>query len=344
MKRVLSFPDVNDRIEWIGTPEQQLAMLEEYSLDGFEIIWCDQNVQERFPSGKVPGMHLPFYADWMSFWLEDRDWLDYEFGGRAVWQEFFQGDNREAMIRYLGSSLEYADAQHVEYVVFHVSQVSVDEAFDYQFHYDDLSVINETIKLINMLLDPQGPGRTAATRGRPYRFQFLMENLWWSGLNMRDASLTRHLFDSVNYEHKGFVLDFGHLLNANTSIRTTDDAVRWIHHVLDEHEDLLPFIKAVHLHQSLTGAFVEASCARYREELPPTSLDRLNGREQDYYDRYRVSYEQVARIDQHAVWEMPGLNPILQRINPDYLVYEFRSATKDDLFSNLKRQNRYFGL
>ncbi len=365
MKTLLSFADVEDRVQWLGTPAQQLSLLNQYNLDGFEVIWCDQKIEERFPSKKVFGIHLPFYADWMSFWLEDHAWLDHEFGARAVWEEFFQGKTRDSLIHYLGRSLEYADSQNVEYVIFHVSQVSVDEAFDYQFMYDDETVLREAIKLINTLLDPYGEGRTSATRGRPYQFHFLMENLWWPGLNLQDASMTRFLLDSIHYEKKGLVVDLGHLLNANPSIRTPDDAIAWIHQVLNEHEDLLHYMKAVHLHQSLTGEFVEQSCAEYRRSLPPTSLAKLKSqsrtenqlpethlaqsiseedREPDYYDRYRVSYEHVAKIDRHEVWEMPGLQQILDRINPEYLIYEFRSTTKEELFTNLRRQNDYFGL
>jgi sugar phosphate isomerase/epimerase len=339
MKRLLSFPDVRDRLEWIGTPEQQRHMLRRFHLDGFEVIWCDQKVEERFPREAVIGMHLPFYADWLNFWLEDHKRLDQEFGDRQTWQNFYQGETKESYIEYLVRALEYAHSLNVEYVIFHVSQVSVDEAFDYQFQFDDMTVLCESIKLINVLLDPNRQARKGAVHSRPYRFKFLMENLWWPGLNFRDASMTKALFNGIQYELKGFALDLGHLINANTSIRTYQDVISWIHHVLDEHEDLLPYIKAVHLHQSMTGAFVEHFCASgttaYQGEIK-TSLD--------YYDRFRLSYEHIAKIDEHAVWEMPGLQPILDRIRPDYLVYEFRANSKQEFFSNLKRQNGYFGL
>lgn len=339
MKRLLSFPDVQDRIDWVGTPEQQRYLLRRFYLDGFEVIWCDQKVAERFPRESVIGMHLPFYADWMNFWLEDYARLDHEFGNRATWQTFYHGEAKEAYIDYLRRALDYAHALHVEYVVFHVSQVAVDEAYDYRFQFDDTTVIQESLELLNTLLAPNSREVTEAMGGRPYTFTFLMENLWWPGLNFRDAALTKTLFDGIQYEHKGFALDLGHLLNANTSIRTEADAIAWIHRVLDEHEDMLPHIRAIHLHQSMTGAFVEQFC---------TSGTAVFGKEHpsslDYYDRFRLSYEHVARIDEHAVWEIPGLAPILDRIKPDYLIYEFRAETKEEFFMNLERQNSYFGL
>jgi sugar phosphate isomerase/epimerase len=339
MKRLLSFPDVRDRIDWIGTPEQQRRMLRRFHLDGFEVIWCDRKVEERFPSDAVTGLHLPFYADWMNYWLEDYARLDDEFGDRATWTNFYQGESKEAYIEYLRKALEYAHILDVEYVVFHVSQVAVDEAYDYRFQFDDATVIEESVKLVNALFDTNGRAEEKAARGNPYKFKFLMENLWWPGLNFRDASLTKTLFNGIEYEQKGFALDLGHLLNADTSIRTPADAVAWIHRVLDEHEELLPHIRAVHLHQSMTGAFVEQFCA---------SETRTNGKVNrsslDYYDRFRLSYEHVAKIDEHAVWVMPGLQPILDRIKPDYLVYEFHAETKEEYFLNLERQNSYFGL
>lgn len=328
MKRLLSFPDISDRIDWIGTHEQQRRLLRHFHLDGFEVIWCDQKAEERFPRETVIGMHLPFYADWMNFWLEDHVHLNSEFGDREIWRSFYPGETKEAYIEYFGRSLDYAHSLNVEYVVFHVSQVAVDEAYDYRFQFDDETVLCESAKLINTLFD---------RAGQKYNFQFLMENLWWPGLNFRDASMTRALFNNIHYDRKGFALDLGHLLNADTSIRTNEDAISWIHHVLDEHEDLLPHIKAIHLHQSISGAFVE--------QFLGTGVAVYAGKNKvplDYYERYRLSYEHVAKIDEHAVWEMPGLQLILDRIEPDYLVYEFRSNTQEEFFMNLERQNDYF--
>ncbi len=330
MKRLLSFPDVRDRVDWIGTPAQQRRMLRRFQLDGFEVVWCDERVEERFPSEAVVGMHLPFYADWMNYWLGDFAKLEDEFGDRATWQHFYGGNTKEAYIEYLRRALDYAHALDVEYVVFHVSQVAVDEAYDYRFQFDDQTVIRESVKLINSLLDP---------KDCPYAFYLLVENLWWPGLNFRDASTTKALFDGIQYEKKGFALDLGHLLNANTSIRSEEDAITWIHRVLDEHEDLLPYIQAVHLHQSMTGAFVEQYCASSIEARGAADRSPL-----DYLERFRLSYEHVAKIDEHAVWEIPGLEPILDRIKPAYLVYEFRAETKEAFFLNLERQNAYFGL
>ncbi len=324
MKRLLSFPDVRYRIDWIGTHEQQRRMLRHFHLDGFEVIWCDQKVEERFPRETVVGMHLPFYADWMNFWLEDHVRLDDEFGDRATWRNFYQGETKGTYVEYLGRSLDYAHSLNVEYVVFHVSQVAVDEAYNYQFQFDDTTVLRESAKLINALFERSD---------HAYHFLFLVENLWWPGLNFRDAAMTRNFLNDIHYDRKGFALDLGHLLNANTSIRTDEDAVSWIHQVLDEHEDLIRHMKAVHLHQSMTGAFVEQYCA---------SGATADTKSLDYRERFRLSYEHVAKIDEHAVWEMPGLQPILDRIEPDYLVYEFRSNTKEELFSNLARQNSYF--
>ena len=150
--------------------------------------------------------------------------------------------------------------------------VTLEETFTNRYHHTDEEVIDAAAQLINMLLD-----------GRGYTFDFLMENLWYPGLRLTDPALTRRLLDQVHFPKKGLLLDTGHLLHTNTALRSGEDACRYLHSILDRHGDLCRFIRGVHLHQSLSGAYVE----RARRQIPPM--------EPDYYDRFAQSYAHVGR-------------------------------------------------
>lgn len=317
MKRLVSIPDVADRAAWIGPSDAQPAWLARHALDGVEVVWCDRRAATRFAPGTVLGMHLPFYADWLDFWRQDIDELDREFGGRDVWQTFFQGTGPDDLIRYYRRALDDAQALAVDYVVFHVSQVSVDETLGRPFRYTDQDVIRAAADAINRSLAPG-----ASDTGTPYTFEFLMENLWWPGLNWRDPDVTRALFDAVEYDRKGFVLDLGHLVTAVGPEHAVPDILR----CLDRHGDLVDHIRAVHLHQPNLG-----------DVPPPPAWPAA----EDYYDRYRISYEYVGLTDRHDVWTMPGLDRLLRSIAPTYLVYEFRAHDAGEFQRNIARQNAW---
>lgn len=64
--------------------------------------------------------------------------------------------------------------------------------------------------------------------------------------------MTARLLAQVRYPKCGVMLDTGHLMHTNPALRTPDEAVDYIHRILDRYADL-SFIKGIHLHQSLTG-------------------------------------------------------------------------------------------
>lgn len=325
MERLLSILDTMERRDWFGDDGGRQFM-DAFNLDGFELIYYEGALHRALVPGSIKGVHLPFYADWMAFWLQDRAWLDAEFGGREVWRDFYGGEDRDAMVAFYRDALRFADAIDAKYVVFHVSNVSLDETIHGRFRYSDREVVDAAAELANIVL------RETLPDGRTFRFRFLMENLWWPGLNFRDPEVTARLLDQVDYERKGLLLDTGHLLCADPTLRRRDDAAPSIIRKLEAHRDLLPYIGAIHLHRSLSGAFALAKRAM------PFS------REGPYLERFARSYEHVLHIDRHEVWDLPGLDRILELADPDYLVYEFKYSNEAAMRRGLQRQNDFFGM
>ncbi len=83
------------------------------------------------------------------------------------------------------------------------------------------------------------------------------------------------------------MLDIGHLLHTNTALRSQEEAVDYVHRILDVHKELCGYIKGVHLHQSLSGKYV-----RELIQNPP----RLEG---TYYERLAGIYSHIFSIDTH---------------------------------------------
>ena len=155
------------------------------------------------PQALHVGYHLTFYPDWLDFWRGDRAALTEKFGSEEVWRSFYGGpEGRETLLRLYREDLDRAVTWGARYVVFHVSDVSVEEGFTYHWRHTHEEVIDAAAEVINLLLGD-----------RAWPFDFLVENQWWPGFTFTEPELTRRLLDGIRAERKGIMLDIGHLMN-----------------------------------------------------------------------------------------------------------------------------------
>ena len=234
-------------------------------------------------SSMVRGVHCCCLGDWM-----DKD--------------------REELIRHYRKDLDYAKWMGAEYVVFHVVQVNDEEGFTYVMQHEDREVLTAAASFINELLE-----------GQDYDFWFLMENLWWPGLNFLSPEDTRYLLERVHYEKKGFMLDTGHFLHTNLDLKTQEEGVDYLNQMLDAHGDLVSYIKGIHLQQSLTGDYVKEWLST-RHELP-----------EDPSERFCKVYEHIFKIDKHEPFTAEGVPAMVQRIQPLYVTYEYITRSREEL-------------
>ena len=215
---------------------------------------------------------------------------------------------REELIRHYRKDLDYAKWMGAEYVVFHVVQVNDEEGFTYVMQHEDREVLTAAASFINELLE-----------GQDYDFWFLMENLWWPGLNFLSPEDTRYLLERVHYEKKGFMLDTGHFLHTNLDLKTQEEGVDYLNQMLDAHGDLVSYIKGIHLQQSLTGDYVKEWLST-RHELP-----------EDPAERFCKVYEHIFKIDKHEPFTAEGVPAMVQRIQPLYVTYEYITRSREEL-------------
>lgn len=289
----------------------------ETHLDGYEII-CAGDYPPEIDSSKVVGVHLPFFNAWMDLYNGNFDALDKEYGGRKVWQQFYGGDSFDAVYRQIESQLDFAQQIGAEYVVMHVCEIGTTETLTGKFAYSHKEVITALCNVANRLFN-----------NKNYSFALLLENLWWQGFTFTDAELTKYMLDNIEYKNKGIMLDIGHLMHTNKSLRSWEAAAEYIHKMLDLHSDLLNCIKGVHLHGTLEGEFAQ----RFYDEGAEV--------EKDFWQRFAQAYDYVLRVDSHRPFEHESVKGIIEKINPDYLVYEFSDNSMEKRAEAVKLQNKY---
>lgn len=301
MKTTMNLTTLPDDTGRFQSREDLKNFYRRFGCAGLELMPCD------IPKGQKT---LPPWA----CSLIDRDMV---VGVHACCINDWMDLDRDVLMNHYRRQLDYAQRMQAEYVVFHVTQVNDQEGFTYRLTHSDEEVVLAACALINDLLD-----------GQDYQFHFLMENLWWAGLNFRHPSTTKLLLNEVHYEKKGLMLDTGHYLHTNHALRTQKEALDCLHLMLNEHKELLPHIKGVHLQQSLTGEYV-TSWLKKPHTLP-----------QDPEERFLKVYEHIFAIDRHLPFTEPGVKELVERIAPMYVTYEYITNSREELARYLEAGSR----
>ena len=296
-------------------------------LNGLEVIRAGEPDQGKICPDMVNGVHLYFHIFWMDWWKGNYERLDREFDSRQQWIEYFGGTDPEVYLNSLREDLQYAEEAGAKYVVFHVSEVTLLESFVYQYHYSDEEVIDTAVEIINTLLAEH-----------EYPFDFLVENLWWSGLNLKDVALTKKILDGIQTDRKGIMLDTGHYMNTSSELYTPKDAVQYLHEMLDAHEKagLLPWFKGMHLQMSLSGGYVKWQKNMWKKN--PIDLESM-----PFYDQFALAYNHACNIDIHRPFVGPGVRELVERIDPSYITFEFQQNSREEYESFVEAQSKELG-
>lgn len=317
MKTVFNITTSEDDLQRFQNSEELLQMMQGF--DGVELMYFGEDEKNIIPKEKVIGLHMHFFPFWLDFWNGNETALMKEFDNQETWEQYYGGSDRNAIIQRFKKDLEQAHRYGVSYVVFHVSDASIEESFTWNYHHTDEEVIDATAELLNELFKDEDGNIT-----------LLLENLWQPGLKFTDPKLTKRLLDQVHYENKGIMLDTGHLLHTNPAIKTQEEGVAYIHQMLDAHKDLCSAIRGIHLNQSLTGEY----CEKTRQNPPKM--------EDTYAGRYTQMFFHAFAVDRHEPFVCEGVRELVERISPEYLNFEFITADQAQHQEYLKRQLQVF--
>ena len=305
MLETINFPVYYESLADYRNPEELLDSCRALGY-GIEFVWGGDDAMDALPNSCAAGYHLIFYADWLDFWYGEEHALLRKFGSRKAWIDFYSGSDRNALIGQYRADLARAVRLGAKYVVFHVSDVSIEEGYTYRWAHSDWEVLDAAIELINLLFQSDD-----------YPFVLLVENQWWPGFTFTDPEKTAYLLDGICYENKGIMLDIGHLMNTNLDLKSEAEGANYIHRMLDTHGSLTHHIRGVHLHQSLSGAYVKSCIGRSSENIA-----------EDYLNRFAKSYRHILQFDQHKPWSDPSIANVIARINPEFLTHELASKNR----------------
>lgn len=361
MKKLLHILKHEFTLDQYYSSKELLDFISDYNIDGFEIICCDEEDSNKIPNDKIIGYHLGFFSYWIDLWNFNPKRLIAEFGDAKTCLEFYgldfnvftkkfnnfdwsltnynqtqiesiQNYLRNHIIAYFKKDCDNAHNMSAEYVVFHVSNVNINETLTYNLENDDMTIIKASIEIINSLL-----------KDSSYKFEFLIENLWWNGLNFINPNISFHLIQSIDYEKKGFVLDVGHLLNTNINIENEVFAMEYLNRIVDIHTDFfhkkntdfIKHIKAVHLHQSLSGKYV-------KQHLQNLKYPLFHNPNINFYEKFKILYDHVLKIDTHSPITFKGTLAFIEKLNPAYLVFEITENNREKLKNLLDIQLSIF--
>lgn len=288
------------------------GFLTKHHLDGLEMMFCGDWNRKIYEQKYLKGAHLRFWPSWIDFWHEDRAELLRQFGSEENIKNWYGGLTREEWLERYRENIRLAVRSGAHYLVFHVGNVRVDELFSWQFHADNREVVQSTVELVNELSDVI-PETTA----------LLFENLWWPGLTLRDARQVEFLLEHVQHQNSGIMLDTGHLMNTNQELHSEQEGISYVLTVLKKLGSWQNVIRGIHLHQSLSGAYVKQS---------------LQTATTDYSMQHVMDH--VLKIDQHLPFTCHQAREIVEQVQPDYLVHEFMQRSLADWGDKVTKQQQ----
>ncbi len=318
MKTLFNITTSEDDLDRFESAKNFESMLDGF--DGVELMYFGEDEKKIILKEKVIGLHMHFFPYWLDFWNGNEEALLKEFGNRETWEKYYGGSQREAVIRRYKRDLEYAHQYDAEYVVFHVSEASIEESFTWNYHYSDEEVVDATAQILNELL-----------KGEDGNITLLLENLWQPGFQFTRPEITKRLLEQIDYPNKGIMLDTGHLLHTDTQIKTQEEGIAYINRMLDEHGELCRHIRGIHLNQSLTGEYCEET-----KKNPPLM-------EPTYQGRYNQMFFHAFAVDKHEPFTAEGIKELVERIAPEYLTFEFITGDNAQHRMYLQQQLKALG-
>ena len=317
MKTLINLTTSTYDLDRFPSREVLLSFLEEFGMDGVELLVCDPDLRELVPQSCVVGQHMLYYPYWLDFYRGDEAALLREFGSLDECEAIYGGSTKQALVERVRADFANAAYYGAEYVVFHVSDAGIREAMRGEYRHSSAEVIDATCELLGEALS-----------GAEHRPLLLLENLWQPGLTLTDPAMTRRLLEGVPYENAGLMLDTGHLFHTNERIATQEEGLAYLHAMLDRHGALTERIYGIHLHQSITGEY-----ARSVREHPPV----LGA---TYSERAWQMFEYAFAVDRHEPFTCAGVRGLIDRISPDYLTCELITDQLDQHRSLLAEQKR----
>jgi hypothetical protein len=313
MKHLLSYSVIQPPEEISGDIH---SFFKENRCDGFELFTLFDKVPDVYEDIS-PAVHLPYAIDWYRAWTRSSELSGYPDGSLDY---ITYGRTREEVVNNIRRGIDYASAIHPAYGVLHAGNTDVEQVMHRNYISDNRKVLEAFADMMNDVV-------SGYVHGEP-PFTLAFENLWWSGLRLRDQWEYELLSDRLEFDNWSLCLDTGHLMNGLAGSYDERSAIDGVLEVIRGYSrEMKDRISTMHFHYSAS--------ARYRQSFPEKDLMLDRG----YEEVMRESYAHVNNIDQHLPFTDKKCLRIVEMINPDYLTHEMIGA---DIVSDFIKQRSVF--
>ena len=294
--------DLKELINFCFLPDKEydFTQIKKMDIDGIELL-----VYEDFPSANIDrthvvGAHLAYWPDWLDFWL-----------GKKESDKYINIDKWQWAVK---KNIVTAARYQPEYMVWHVSNSSIEEIFTMRYKYDSMKVIKETANLFNKI-----------SHIIPENITVFFENLWHPGLTLTEPKVVDAFFSHINRKNVGIVLDTGHLMLTNPLLRQETQGVEYVCKTIKNLGAMKNLIGAVHLTNSL-----DKHDRSFSVDVP----DNLT---------YEVIWQHLMTLDRHLPFKNCTFEKMFDLISPQYIVHELMYEDFDELEKILHKQKKCLG-
>jgi len=261
-------------------------------LDGVEMfVYQKMGIEDT--TGTI-GAHLRYWPSWLGFWQHDQERVKSELPTEKDIKAYYGATSPEQWLDVIRDNIEEALKLRPQYLVWHISEASMEELYTLKFKYSDIQVVKSAAEVFNAVADII-----------PGNVKVLFENLWWPGLRLTDEQVVKAFFKDIRRKNVGIMLDIGHLANTNATLSCEDDIVKYTFETIKDLGECAKYIKGIHLSKSLSGKYMN----NFIREFPEHSS-------------FAKHYKHITNIDQHIPFTSANLEKLIKTINPDYLVHE----------------------
>lgn len=276
-------------------------------LDGMELLIYKNEAYPKSYEKQTVGVHLRYWPQWLSLKEGDAETIEKQFADEKKAKEYFGADDYDGWLECIRENIRLALAEKPEYLVWHVAECSEEEAVSFTFKHTDEEVVLATAEVFNQVADII-----------PDDVTVLFENLWWPGLRLTDKAVVKKFFEAIKRKNVGIMLDAGHLMSTERSLRTQKDGIDYIIKTVDALEEYKHLIYGIHLSCSLSG--------EYQERV-------IKGEE-----TITEIYRHILKIDQHLPFTDSCVRELIEHVKPRWLVHELTFMDYNDFENNLRMQ------
>ena len=292
-------------------------------IDGIELLIGSDINSPDIPDGLVKTVHLPGWFGWARTWKDphtipsDCEPLEVKY--------YYGAATPEALLNSFQTNVERAKNLGAAYGVLHVSHVELEEVYTHSFRYNSKEILSTAASFVNTVCSNYPNGEPPVT--------LAFENLWWPGLTFLSEEEIQYFTDLLDFENWMFILDTGHLMNG-LDVRNEQDGIKKVVSTIEMLSDkTIEKIRAVHMQCSTSGAYQQT----YLKCSPPPSFSLMS-----YSDKMIDLMQHIPLIDEHRPYSDRSCKKIIDLVQPEFLVHEFITHSKEELRKNIRKQKTLF--